>query len=229
MLRLDVFDEMHDDLRIYWRNIIQSFKKTSANVSKFVYNTVGGEEISKNITSLHLLDLCKSYVSRDIEVDEINEDISEVLQELGVYAKYPLYRESEEKEKENAYLLLRSMTSAHQLEKRENIYELEESKELTIRDRDNISKMIKKEMKKFWNRIDTLIIDSYKQLLFDITGSDDFIEAFIYNMRIVGIMENLNTAKRKHDYEFISGMISVLDEQIGNWVRDIEQLVGAEG
>ena len=218
MLRLDVFEEQHEDLQEYWQTVIESFIKTPVDVSTFVFKTVSEEDISQAVLSSYLHEMCESYASRALEIDEMYGAQCGILMGLNISGL------PEDKEKIASQFV--DIYGLYESEKQKEYYELEESRDLTIRDRNNISIMIEKEMKKLWNHIDTLILDSYKRLLYDVTGSDKFIQMFMSELRTVGIMENLKVAKRKYDYDFIINTVGILDEQIENWVRDIEHLVG---
>ena len=81
-------------------------------------------------------------------------------------------------------------------------------------------------MKKFWDRIDTLIIESYKQMLYDVTGSDDLVQSFMNESRTSGITKHLAIAKRRHDYDDVLYITGSLSESINNWIRELEQIVG---
>ena len=219
MLRLDVFEEQHEDLQEYWQTVIESFIKTPVDVSTFVFKTVSEEDISQAVLSSYLHEMCESYASRALEIDEMYGAQCGILMGLNISGL------PEDKEKIASQFV--DIYGLYESEKQKEYYELEESRDLTIRDRNNISIMIEKEMKKFWNHIDTLIIDSYKRILYDITGSDNFVQSFMKELLRYGMKKDLSIAKRDRDYDGIINVTNALDSCIGDWVCDIEQLVGA--
>ena len=219
MLRLDVFEKFHENLLCYWQTIIQSFSNTPDEVSLFAFTNVNEEYISQVVLTSYQLELCESYASRDIETTEMYGAQCRILASLNI--------SGQPKNKEKITSQFIGIYGLHQVEKQKEYYELEESRELTIIDRNNISIMIEKEMKKFWNHIDTLIIDSYKRILYDITGSDNFVQSFMKELLRYGMKKDLSIAKRDRDYDGIINVTNALDSCIGDWVCDIEQLVGA--
>lgn len=216
MIRLDVYEELHDELRYFWNHIIDFISRD--NVELFIM-AFSNEEMGQRI-SPELFAFSESHyniIGTQLDLEGAQQTI---LQDLGYVD------DGGNKEKIQSFLSYASTKEF--VVSREEYYEIEESKKIIIHDWKEQQAQGKKEMKKFWNHIDTLIINSYEQLLYDITGSDDFVRVFMNELKIVGIMENLRVAKRKQDYEFIINTVDIIDEHIGNWILDIEQLVGVE-
>ena len=118
--------------------------------------------------------------------------------------------------------------SAEEKELLEEYYDLENSKKIALREIEKLEYVIKKEMRKFWNRIDAHIINSYKQMLYDITGSHEFAEAFMNNMIRYEPTKDIGIYKRNRNYEMLLGTAGVIDECIESWILDVEILVGVE-
>lgn len=215
MLRLDLFEKQHADLRDFWRHIIDFL--ISNNVGMFI-SAFTNEEMGQRI-SPELFALSESQFNLLGTQVDLEEAQHAILYDLGYVSDIGY--------KERIQQFLSYASSKEFAISRNEYYEIEESKKLVLHDIKELEVQARKEMKKFWNHIDTLIIDSYKQMLFDITGSDVFVQAFMKELLKYGMMKDLANAKRNRDYETITEITGVIGECIGDWVRDIEQLVGA--
>lgn len=216
MLRFDIFEKLHRDLYDFWDVMITPIIDNNALVftSLFINYESTSHRVLPEMTALsesHFNQLGAIGVLEDAQVD--------ILRVLGITESF--YDFSAIKEQ------IKLLTSENSKILAREYFELEESKQLLQREIEKLNIVIRREMKKLWNRIDTLIIYSYKQMLFDVTGSDDLVQAFMNELRTVGIMKDLAIAKRKHDYKTIMDMIGALDSNTGEWISDIEQLVGA--
>ena len=222
MLRLDVFDHIHQYLLDFWKEIVYTFSDDDAIV--FTTSFASYDDIARKI-SPELYLLCESYVNMQGTLSDLGDAQREILRELK-YIPGKSISKADAKAQILSFLSCSSVSEGFAL-RRNEYSEIEYSKKLLYRDMENFSKLILKERQKLWNRIDTVLTDSYKQLLFDITGSNDFAEAFMKELLRYGIMKDLSNAKRNNDYENISDIVGVIDECIGDWVVDIEQLLGA--
>ena len=219
MLRLDVFNHTHQYLLDFWKEIMYTFGDDDAIV--FTTSFASYDDIARKI-SPELYLLCESYVNMQGTLYDIEDAQRKVQRNLGMPKILDILK---------ACIGVARGTNDMSPEKKrllEEYSEIGDSKKLLDRDMENLSKVILKERQKIWKNIDTLIIYSYKQLLYDITGSKEFAEAFMKELLIYGIMKDITSAKHNHDYESISDIIGVIDECIGDWVVDIEQLVGVE-
>ena len=201
MLRFDIFEKLHADLYDFWKNIINSID----DVNDFSWTFINEDIMSQRI-SPELYGLAESHFHLTGTHEDIKEELSVIYDKLKGYMVYP------DRSKEEEIL-------------KDELHEIEESKKLILHDIKKLEYVIKKEMKKFWNHIDTLIINSYKQTLYDVTGSDDLVKSFMSELRVLRIMESLFWARRHNDYESISNMITMLDNSICNRISELEQLV----
>ena len=215
MLRLDIFEDIHKFLYDFWKEITYTFGDEYPIV--FISSFTSYEESARKM-SPELYGLCESYANLQVA----NFDLSGAQRDI----KDKLKGQMVDTNGAHDLIILHPLTKEEEKIKDE-FYEINESIINLDRDMENLSKVILKERQKLWNRIDTLIIYSYKQMLYDVTGSDDLVQAFMNETRTLGIMKDLAIAKRKHDYETILDMIGALDSNTGEWISDIEQLVGA--
>ena len=217
MLRLDVYDETHKYILDFWKEITYTFGDDDAIV--FTASFASYDDIACNI-SPELYMLCESYTNMQGTIFDLEGAQKDISSKLGtpklinrIKLHFDVVRDDKYTDPEKKKLI-------------EEYYEIEDSKKLLTRDMEKLSKVILKERQKLWNHIDILIVDSYKKLLYDITGSDEFAESFMKEMLIYGIMKDLSNAKRNRDYESISDIISVLYDCIEDWIVDVEKLVG---
>ena len=222
MLRLDVFDHIHQYLLDFWKEIVYTFSDDDAIV--FTTSFASYDDIARKI-SPELYLLCESYVNMQGTLSDLGDAQREILRELK-YIPGKSISKADAKAQILSFLSCSSVSEGFAL-RRNEYYEIEESKKLILHDIEKLESVIKKEMKKFWNRIDTLIIYSYKQLLYNITGSIKFAEAFMNEMLRHVPVKKIGIAKRNCDYELLIEICYQLDGCIGDWVVDIEQLVGA--
>lgn len=194
MLRPDVFDETHKYILDFWKEIMYTFGDDDALV--FTASFASYYDIAPKISS-ELYDLCKSYANLSTTLYDLEFAQREIKTKLGtpklldmMKARIELARGTSDMSPENKRLL-------------EEYYEIEDSISLLNHDMENIAKVILRERQKLWNRIDTVIISTYKQLLYDITGSDKFAEAFMKEMMMHVPVKHIGYSKRNRDYELL--------------------------
>ena len=173
-------------------------------------------EISQRLDS-NLHTLCHSHTDQDGTLMELEQAQNVILSFFSI----PQSRNKEEIIKDFYKFTLDEKGEKYKQE----YFDIEESKQLLKREIEKTKSAISKEMKKFWNHIDTLILLSYKQMLYDVTGSNDIVNAFMKESRTVGIREALTAAKRSYDYKSISDMLNLLESGIEEFVYRIERIV----
>ena len=221
VLRIDVFEELHEELYSLWKDIIHSYMNN--NVKEFTESFLLGHDISyKMLPEMYVI--LESYPYLRNELNALKGEQGEILMELK-YIPGKSISKADAKAQILSFLSCISVSEGFAL-RRNEYYELEESKKILLHDIEKLESIIKKEMKKFWDRIDTLIIESYKQMLYDVTGSDDLVQSSMNESRTSGITKHLAIAKRRHDYDDVLYITGSLSESINNWIRELEQIVG---
>ena len=219
MLRFDVFEKLHGELYDFWKGILTCYKNENARgfAFTFVENEHIGQKMSPYIYTLGVDSMYAEEPITDIELAQ--HDIAEKLKlpKVLVSMRARLSRIKDE-----------DKMSAEVKELLQEYYDLENSKKIALREIEKLEYVIKKEMRKFWNRIDAHIINSYKQMLYDITGSHEFAEAFMNNMIRYEPTKDIGIYKRNRNYEMLLGTAGVIDECIESWILDVEILVGVE-
>lgn len=219
MLRLDVYEKQHDKLLRFWKEIIHAFDTSDVNF--FTLSFVNWSESLAPQIFPKMYILSESYFNLQSTLNDLGAAEREIKEKLKMpklldilKARIELARGTSDLKPEKNRLL-------------EEYSEIQDSKKLLDRDMENLAKVILKERQKLWNHIDTLIIHSYKQLLYDISGSHEFAEAFMKEMIRHPPVKAIEYGRRNHDYELLIEICYQLDGCIGDWISDIEHLVGA--
>lgn len=220
MLRFDIFEELHKDLYDFWSDILRALM--NSDISLFAATITYEDKISQRITP-EVYALCESrfnHLGTQMDLEEAQQEIKGKLKipKVLILMKARISREARDTD----------VIDAEDRKLLQEYYEIEESKKHILHDIEKLESIIQKEMKIFWNHIDTLIIYSYKQMLFDVTGSDDIVNAFMNESRTVGLSKNLSIAKRKHDYEAVLNMINWLNESTEGFLYIIERMIIGE-
>lgn len=88
-----------------------------------------------------------------------------------------------------------------------------------------IKKLAGEEAENLWDTIDKLIIDSYKDFMYDITGSDKVVQIYIRGVIESNILKSLSEAKHGHKYIDMMDICRELYAITIKWFEKIENLV----
>ena len=107
-----------------------------------------------------------------------------------------------------------------ELEVVEELRKIEEEKE-------RIKGKIWEEAESIWSTIDTKVIDSFKDLIRNVTGSDELADIYGREVESANIVNLIRKAKYEHDYREMEHIIcELLYDTTVRWFREILRLAG---
>ena len=103
----------------------------------------------------------------------------------------------------------------------------EEELKRTIENIKRVREEIREEMESIWSTIDTRVIDSFKDLIRIVTGSDELADIYRREVERTNILNSIRNAKYEHDYREMEHIIcEQLYEITVRWFQEIERLAG---
>ncbi|MCW3128553.1 MAG: hypothetical protein N2V75_00380 [Methanophagales archaeon] len=104
---------------------------------------------------------------------------------------------------------------------------IEEEELRTIENIKRVREEIREEMESIWSTIDTRVIDSFKDLIRNVTGSDELADIYRREVERANILNSIRNAKYEHDYREMEHIIcEQLYETTVRWFQEIKRLAG---
>lgn len=92
-------------------------------------------------------------------------------------------------------------------------------------EKERIKGKIWEEAESIWSTIDTRVIDSFKDLIRNVTGSDELADIYRREVERVNILNSIRNAKYEHDYREMEHIIcEQLYETTVRWFQEIKRL-----